>query len=76
MQKYILDALRNSITSDPENRLMEFVEMAGKAAERPISYSAVEKTFFSLFLHLKPLETPLDRLDVEGKNRATWSGAS
>jgi hypothetical protein len=47
---------------------MEFVEMAGKAAERPISYSSVEKTFFSLFLHLKPLESSLNHLDVEGKN--------
>jgi hypothetical protein len=68
MQKYILDSLRNSITSDPDNSLMEFVEMAGKGIERPISYAAIERTFYSLFLHLKPLETPLNYLDTEGKN--------
>lgn len=68
MQKYILDAVRNAVTYDPENRLMEFVEMAGKGAERPISYSALEKTFFSTFLYLKPLNTPLNHLDEEGKN--------
>ena len=63
MQKYILDSLRNSITSDPDNSLMEFVEMAGKGIERPISYAAIERTFYSLFLHLKPLETPLKPYD-------------
>lgn len=68
MQKYILDAVRNAITYDPDNRLMEFVEMAGKGAERPLSYSALEKTFFSTFLCLKPLKTPLNHLDEEGKN--------
>jgi hypothetical protein len=68
VQRYILDAVRNAITTDPDNRLMEFVEFAGKGSERPVSYSAIEKTFFSLFLYLKPLTTPLDHLDDEGKN--------
>lgn len=68
MQKYILDAVRNAITHDGDNRVMEFVELAGKSADRPLSYSAIEKTFFSIFLYLKPLSTPLDYLDDEGKN--------
>jgi hypothetical protein len=68
MQKYILDAVRNAITHDVENSLMDFVEMAGKGVERPLSYNAIEKTWFSLFLHLKPLKTPLNHLDNDGKN--------
>lgn len=67
-QKYVLDALRNSISNDASNRLMDYVEMSGKGIERPISYSAIEKTFFSIFLYLKPLQTPLDYLEAQGKN--------
>jgi len=67
-QKYVLDALRNSISIDPDNRMMDYVEMAGKGIERPISYSAIEKTFFSTFLYLKPLDVPLNHLDDQGKN--------
>jgi len=68
MQKYVLDALRDSITNDQNNRLMDYVERAGKGVERPISYSAIEKTFFSTFLYLKPLDSPLNHLDDHGKN--------
>jgi hypothetical protein len=68
MQKYILDSVRNAITQDPDNRMMDFVEIAGEGVERPLSYSAVEKTFFSIFLYLKPLVTPLNFLDEQGKN--------
>lgn len=67
-QKYVLDALRNSISTDANNRLMDYVEMAGKGVERPISYSAIERVFFSTFLYLKPLDSPLNHLDDQGKN--------
>jgi hypothetical protein len=67
-QKYVLDSVRNAITQDPDNRLIEYVEMAGKGSERPLSYSAIEKTFFSIFLYLKPLTTPLNHLDDVGQN--------
>jgi hypothetical protein len=58
--------LHNSITSDPENRLMEFVEMAGKAAERPVSYSAVEKRigFEPENLNRRRTTTPGKRIDA------------
>lgn len=39
MQRYIVDAVRDSITHNKDNRLMEFVEWAGKGAERPLAYS-------------------------------------
>jgi hypothetical protein len=68
MQKYVLDALRDSMSNDQKNSLMDYVERSGKGVERPISYSAIEKTFFSTFLYLKPLDSPLNHLDDQGKN--------
>lgn len=58
--KYILDAVRDRITRDPGNRLMDYVEWAGKTADLPLSYSTVEKTFYSELLHMRPLDTPLE----------------
>jgi HNH endonuclease len=57
--RYIVDAVRDSITRDKENKLMDFVEWAGKGTEKPLSYSTVEKTFYSEFLHMKPIDVPL-----------------
>jgi len=57
--KYIVDAVRDTITRDPNNKLMEFVQFSGKGYEKPLAYSGVEKTFYSQFLHMKPIETPL-----------------
>lgn len=57
--KYIVDAARDSITRDPNNKLMDFVQWAGKGYEKPLAYSGIEKTFYSQFLHMKPIETPL-----------------
>lgn len=57
--RYIVDAVRDSITRDKENRLMDFVEWAGKGTEKPLSYSTVEKTFYSEFLYTKPIDAPL-----------------
>jgi HNH endonuclease len=57
--RYIVDAVRDSITRDKENKLMDFVEWAGKGAEKPLSYSTIEKTFYSQFLYMKPIGVPL-----------------
>ncbi len=57
MLRYIIDAVRDSITYNKENKLMEFVEWAGKGADRPIAYATIERTFFSEFLYRKPLES-------------------
>ncbi len=57
--RYVVDAVRDSITRDKENRLMDFVEWAGKGTEKPLSYSTVEKTFYSEFLYMKPIDVPL-----------------
>ncbi|MBM3302623.1 MAG: HNH endonuclease, partial [Deltaproteobacteria bacterium] len=66
--RYILDAVRDGISHSPDNRLMEFVEWAGKEANRPVAYSAIEKTFYSEFLYPKPLSIPIDFRLEEGEN--------
>ncbi|MCI0622673.1 MAG: HNH endonuclease [Acidobacteria bacterium] len=56
---YIVASAKDQITRSPDNTLMDFVEWAGKAAEKPISYSTVDKSFYSEFLYMRPLEGPL-----------------
>jgi len=68
MQKYIVDSVRDAITYNKENVLMEFVEMAGKSADRPLAYSALERTFFKEFIYKKALEVPLDEGLEQGVN--------
>jgi len=57
--RYIVDAVRDGITREKDNKLMDFVEWAGKGTEKPLSYSTVEKTFYSEFLYMKPIDVPL-----------------
>jgi len=52
--RYIVDSVRDGITRESTNKLMDFVEWPGKGAEKPLSYSTVEKTFYSEFLHMNP----------------------
>jgi len=68
IKRYILDAVRNGITADPDNKLMAFVDMSGRGTDHPLSYSTVEKTFYSFFIHQEVLETPLNHLLEEGEN--------
>jgi hypothetical protein len=65
VMKYILDDVRIGIIHHPENKLKDFVEFSGKEGEKPLSYSTIEKTAFSLFINKKPLSLPLSyRLEV------------
>jgi hypothetical protein len=68
LRRYILDAVRDGVTRNPENKLMEFVDMGGRAKEKPISYSTVEKTFYSFFIFQDVLDTPISLKLEEGKN--------
>jgi hypothetical protein len=68
MQRYILDAVRDSITHNSDNRLKDYIEFGGKGKERPVSYSSVEKTFYSFFIYGEPLELPLNHRAEEGLN--------
>lgn len=68
MRRYILDAVRDSITHNPLNTLKDYMDFGGKAKERPLSYSTVEKTFYSFFIYGDVLETPLNYRLEEGEN--------
>lgn len=68
MERYIVDAQRDAITRDPDNKLVEFIEWSGKGGDRPMSYSTLEKTFFSEFLYKKALESPIDEGIEQGTN--------
>ena len=60
MERYIVDAQRDAMSSDPANKLLEFVEWSGKVADRPLAYSAVERSFFKEFIYKKALDSPYD----------------
>jgi hypothetical protein len=68
MLRYIVDAVRDAVTHNNDNRLMEFVEWSGKAADRPLAYSALERTFFKEFLFKKALAEPIDEGMERGDN--------
>ncbi len=68
MRRYILDAVRDAITHNPDNKLKDYIEFGGKGKERPLSYSAVEKTFYSFFIYGDVLETPLNHQMEENEN--------
>jgi hypothetical protein len=68
MTRYVLDSVRDTITHSPDNKLRDFVEYAGKSAEKRFSYSAIEKTFYSQFIYGKMLETPWNYRAEFGEN--------
>lgn len=68
VKRYVLDALRDSITSDPDNKLRDYVDFGGRGKERPLSYSTVEKTFYSFFLYQEVLQTPINYKFEDGEN--------
>ena len=68
MERYIVDAQRDAVTHDASNKLLEFVEWAGKSAERPLSYNSVERSFFKEFLFKKALDCPIDEGMEQGAN--------
>ena len=68
MLKYILDAQKDRVMSHPNNRLREFVEWAGKGATLPLSYAAIDRSFFKEFLYKKALTSALDEGLEQGEN--------
>lgn len=68
LKRYILDSVRDAVTRNPDNKLMEFVDLGGRAKEKPISYSTVEKSFYSFFIYQDLLETPISHNLEEGTN--------
>lgn len=68
MLRFIIDAQRNAIARDSENRLLEFVEWSGRGADRPMAYSTVDRAFFQL-LYQHALSTPIDQGVERGLER-------
>ena len=69
IKKYIIDALKSSITNSPENKLKDFIDFEGKGKALPMSHSAFDKTMLSRFIDSKKiLSTPLNYKTEEGRN--------
>ena len=68
MRRYVLDWVRNSVTSHTENKLRDYIEYGGRKKDMPFSYSAVEKTFYSFFVYSGMLETAFNHRSEEGQN--------
>ena len=68
MERYIIDAQRDAVTHEPDNKLLEFVEWAGKSADRPLAYNSIERSFFKIFLYKKALDNPIDQGFEQGSN--------
>lgn len=68
VKRYILDSVRDSVIRDPENKLGDFIDFGGRQTERPLSYSTIDKTFFSFFIFQEVLETAIDYQFDEGDN--------
>ena len=71
MKRYAVDTVRDGITQSPDNALVPYIEFGGKSTAKPLSYSTVEKTFFSFFIYTDALQTPLNYLAEEGLNPRT-----
>ena len=69
MERYIVDAQRDAVTHDSENKLLEFVEWSGKGADRPLAYNSIERSFFKELLYKRALDTPIDEGIEQGSNR-------
>ncbi|MCY4104606.1 MAG: HNH endonuclease [bacterium] len=68
MKRYVLDRVRDGITTHPENRLRDYIEYGGRRTGKPLSYSTVEKTFYQFFIHRDLLITPFNYQFQEGTN--------
>lgn len=68
MKRYILDAVRDGVTSSADNKLRDYIDYGGRGKERPLSYSSIDKTFYSFFIYQEVLDTPLNYGADDGKN--------
>ncbi|MYD85221.1 MAG: HNH endonuclease [Acidobacteria bacterium] len=68
MKRYVIDRVRDSVTTHPDNKLRDYIDYGGRGTERPISYSTVEKTFYSFFIHGDLLTTAFNYRQEEGTN--------
>ena len=60
VKRWIMDAQRSTIYKHADNKLKNYIASAGREKEKPLSYSTVEKTFYSFFISPDILQTSLD----------------
>ena len=68
MKRYVIDWVRNSVTTHTDNKLRDYIDYGGRGTEMPLSYSTVEKTFYSFFIYGDLLTTPFNYRFEEGEN--------
>ena len=68
MRRYVIDRVRDSITTHWQNGLRDYIEYGGRSADKPLSYSTVEKTFYQFFIGSEVLTTPFNFKFEEGTN--------
>lgn len=69
IKKYIIDALKSSITYSPDNRLKDFIDFEGKGKSLPLSHSTFDKVFLAQFVDAKTiLATPINYRTGDGLN--------
>lgn len=68
VKRFVIDWVRHSVTTHEDNKLRQFIDLGGRSGDTPLSYSTIEKTFYSLFIYGGLLTTPFDYLFEEGKN--------
>ena len=68
MKRYVIDGVRHAITSHTDNQLRAYIDYGGRATDMPFSYSTIEKTFYSFFIHGDLLNTPFNYRIEEGTN--------
>ena len=68
MKKYVIDWVRNNVTRHADNKLRDYIDYGGRGTQMPLSYSTVEKTFYSFFIHADLLKTPFNFKFEEGAN--------
>ena len=66
--QYVLDRVRDGITTHPDNNLREYIEYGGRSTGKPLRYSAVENTFYQFFIYRQVLTTPFNYRFQEGAN--------
>jgi len=68
MKRYIIDGVRDGVTTAPDNKLRDYIDYGGRGKERPLSYSSVEKSFYSFFIYQEVLQLPLSHGLESGTN--------
>jgi hypothetical protein len=58
-ERDIVTHFRDAVISSSDNKLRDFIDYGGRGKERPLSYSSIDKTFFSFFIHQEVLSTSL-----------------